>query len=158
MYLTAYSNYALRILMYCALHPNQLVRVEDIASAYGISRPHLLKAARHLGQLGYLRTLRGRTGGVQLERQAEDIIIGEVVRQTEFCGDFVECFNPASNTCPLIGLCRLSQLFRCALDAFFQELDKVTLSDMVASGSELLVRLHAEKRIEKPIRAAQKQP
>ena len=141
MRLTAYTNYALRTLMFCALHPGQTVRVEDVSQAYGISRAHLLKAARQLGQLGYLENTRGRSGGIRLGRPPESIVIGEVVRHTEEQDAFVECFNPGTNTCPLIGLCKVSLLFRTAISAFFTELDKVTLADMIANGPALLDRL-----------------
>lgn len=141
MRLTAYTNYALRTLMYCALHPDRIVRVEDVSQAYGISRAHLLKAAHQLGQLGYLENVRGRGGGIRLGRPAGAIIIGEVVRHTEPQDEFVECFNPGTNTCPLIGMCKVSLLFRTAVSAFFTELDKVTLADMVANGPALLNRL-----------------
>jgi len=148
--LTAYSNYALRTLMYCALHRDRLVRVQDVAEAYGISRAHLLKAARQLGQLGYLENVRGRTGGIRLDKAPEAIIVGEVVRHTEEQDEFVECFNAATNTCPLIGICRLSRLFRTALDAFFAELDKVTIADLVAHGPALLERLAPIESMREP--------
>lgn len=153
MKLTAYTNYALRTLMFCALHPGQLVRIEDVSSAYGISRAHLLKAARHLGQLGYLENIRGRSGGVRLGRAPEDIVIGEVVRHTEGDLELVECFNPDSNTCPLIGVCKLSVLFRTGLKAFFAELDKVTLADMIANGPVLIERLMANHATENRVEA-----
>jgi Rrf2 family nitric oxide-sensitive transcriptional repressor len=143
--LTAYTNYALRTLMYCALHPDKLVRIQDVADAHGISKAHLLKAARQLGQLGYLENVRGRTGGVRLGRPPERIIIGEVVRHTEGDLEVVECFNPATNTCPLIGVCKFSTLFRAGLRAFFGELDKVTLADMIANGPVLLERLESNR-------------
>ena len=152
MRLTAYTNYALRTLMFCALHPGQLVRIEDVSNAYGISRAHLLKAARQLGQLGYLENVRGRSGGVRLGRAPEDIVIGEVVRHTEGDLELVECFNPESNTCPLIGICKLSLLFRTGLQAFFAELDKYTLADMIANGSMLIDRLMANQATENRVR------
>jgi Rrf2 family nitric oxide-sensitive transcriptional repressor len=141
--LTAYTNYSLRTLMFCALHPGRIVRMEDVSDAYGISKAHLMKAARQLGQLGYLENLRGRTGGVRLGMAPKDIVIGEVVRHTEGDLELVECFNPDSNTCPLIGVCKLSLLFKTGLAAFFAELDKVTLADMIADRPVLLDRLGA---------------
>jgi len=124
-----------------------------VSSAYGISRAHLLKAARHLGQLGYLENIRGRSGGVRLGRAPEDIVIGEVVRHTEGDLELVECFNPDSNTCPLIGVCKLSVLFRTGLKAFFAELDKVTLADMIANGPVLIERLMANHATENRVEA-----
>lgn len=145
MRLTAYTNYALRTLVYCALHPGQLVRIQDVADAHGISKAHLLKAARQLGQLGYLENVRGRTGGVRLGMAPEDIVIGEVVRHTEGDLEVVECFNPGTNTCPLIGVCKLSTLFRTGLSAFFAELDKVTLADMITNGPVQLEQLNRHR-------------
>jgi Rrf2 family nitric oxide-sensitive transcriptional repressor len=127
--------------MYCALHPGQIVRIEDIARAFGISKAHLLKSARQMGQLGYLRTIRGRSGGVQLGMAAEQIIIGEVVRALEGASEVVECFNPATNACPLIGECKLTGLFRQGLEAFFRELDNVTLADVTQEPEALRNRL-----------------
>lgn len=141
MRLTAYTNYALRTLMFCALHPNQLVRIQDVSDAYGISRAHLLKAARQLRQLGYLENIRGRSGGVRLGMPKEKIIVGDIVRHTEGDLDLVECFNADTNTCPLIGVCKLSILFQTGLAAFLAELDKVTLADLVDDGPALLNRL-----------------
>lgn len=140
MRLTAYTNYALRILMFCALHPDQLVRVQDIADAYGISKAHLLKATRQLGQLGYLENVRGRNGGVRLSRPANEITIGQVAQKLEHDDLFVECFNTKTNTCPISGACKLTSVFRAGIDAFFEELNKVTLADAVADGPSLMDR------------------
>ena len=129
--------------MFCALHPDTLVRVEDVSSAYGISKAHLLKAARQLGQLGYLENHRGRAGGIRLAMAPGKIVIGEVVRHTEGNLELVECFNADTNTCPLIGVCKLSNLFRAGLRAFLAELDKVTLEDIATDRRKLLSRLGA---------------
>jgi Rrf2 family nitric oxide-sensitive transcriptional repressor len=127
--------------MFCALHPDEIVRVEDVSRAYGISKAHLLKATRQLGQLGYLENLRGRAGGIRLAMAPSKIIIGQVVRHTEGNLELVECFNAHTNTCPLIGVCKLSNLFRTALRAFLAELDKVTLEDIASDRRKLLSRL-----------------
>ncbi len=148
--LTAYTNYALRVLMFCALHPGRTVRVEDISNAYGISKAHLLKAARQLGQLGYLENLRGRTGGVRLAVSPDSIVIGEVVRHTEGDVELVECFNAETNTCPLIGVCGLSAAFKRGLAGFFAELDRTTLADVVADGPALLERLGSDAGADVP--------
>lgn len=127
--------------MYCALHPGQIVRIEDVANAFGISKAHLLKSARQMGQLGYLETIRGRSGGVQLGMPPDRIVIGEVVRALEGHSEIVECFNPATNTCPLIGECKLTGLFHRALQAFLAELDTVTLADVTRDPEGLRDRL-----------------
>jgi Rrf2 family transcriptional regulator, nitric oxide-sensitive transcriptional repressor len=137
MRLTSYTNYSMRILMYCAMHADATVTIADIARAFDISKAHLLKAARRLGQLGYLETTRGRGGGVKLAMAPRDISVGEVVRAMETSDDFVECFNAATNTCRLAGTCRLTGLLHAALEAFYRELDRSTLADLVGSEPRL---------------------
>jgi Rrf2 family nitric oxide-sensitive transcriptional repressor len=137
MRLTSYTNYSMRILMYCALHRGELVTIADIARDFDISRAHLLKAARRLGQLGYLQTMRGRSGGVQLAMEPPEISVGEVVRALETSDDFVECFNLETNSCRLAGTCRLTGMLRRALEAFYRELDGKTLADLVGQDKKL---------------------
>jgi len=62
MRLTAYTDYAFKVLMYLAIHRNRLVTVQEIASAYQISRSQLAKVVHRLGQAGLLDTSRGSQG------------------------------------------------------------------------------------------------
>lgn len=144
MKLTAFSNFALRSLMYTALKNGEPASVYDISKAYGISSNHLKKAASEMVAHGYLTTIQGRYGGYLLAKKPEDIVIGDVVRITEGNMELVECFNSNTNTCPLISVCRLSSLFKKALKAFMDVLDDVTLADIIARPKELKPLLQIE--------------
>ena len=72
---------------------------------------------------------------------AINIIIGDVVRLTEGPLDLVECFNPEKNTCPLIGICKLSRALQTATKAFMAVLDDLTLADIASNKGELLARI-----------------
>ncbi len=109
MHLTAFTNYALRTLMFAALKGDALSQVDEIARAHRIPRSHVVKCVHQLGRWGYIENLRGRGGGFRLARPAANITVGEVVRRTEDGLRLVECFDPASNTCPLCGACELSR-------------------------------------------------
>lgn len=137
MKLTAYTNYALRILMYTALNDGEVASIQDISKAYGISANHLKKAAAELAQHGYLTPHQGRYGGYALAKKPKQILVGDVVRITEGDLDLVECFDPQSNTCPLITVCKLSVLFKKALKAFLDVLDGVTLADLLSHPNEI---------------------
>jgi Rrf2 family nitric oxide-sensitive transcriptional repressor len=143
MKLTSYTNYALRSLQLAALHAPNLVRVEDVANIHKLSKPHIVKIVHELGKAGYLETLRGRNGGFRLAKPASSIIIGDVVRLTEGPLDVVECFNPATNTCPLMGICKLSRAMMKATDAFMAVLDDLTVADIASNKGELLERIQA---------------
>jgi Rrf2 family nitric oxide-sensitive transcriptional repressor len=141
MRLTSYTNYALRSLQLAALRAPSLVRVDDVVKVHGLARPHIVKIVHELGKAGLIETQRGRGGGFRLRRPAAEITVGEVVRLTEGSLDVVECFNRATNTCPLIGICRLSRAIAEATHAFLDVLDRVTIADIVANRGQLLDRI-----------------
>ena len=141
MKLTSYTNYALRSLQFAALHAPDLVRVDDVVRVHGLARPHIVKIVHALGQAGYLETVRGRGGGFRLARPADQINVGAVVRLMEGPLDIVECFNPEQNTCPLIGICRLSRALQTATQAFLAVLDDISIADIAANRGALLDRI-----------------
>jgi Rrf2 family nitric oxide-sensitive transcriptional repressor len=129
--MTQFSNFAIRILMYIALRADRPSAVPEIAKAYGASYNHLKKAAAELCRLGYLEAVRGRAGGFRLAKDPSAIRIGAVIRQTEGDVTLVECFDPSTNTCPLIATCQLRVALQEALGAFFAVLDSYTLADFI---------------------------
>ena len=131
MQLTAFSDYALRVLIYSAARPDSRCLTSDVATAFGISRHHVVKVVNELQHLGYLETTRGRDGGFRLAAAPERIRVGEIVRLTEGM-TLVECFDGDSNTCPLARACGLKGVLREAFDAFLAVLDRYSLADLVA--------------------------
>ena len=81
MRLTFYTDYALRLLMLVGLEPDRLVTIEEVADRFGISKNHLMKVAYQLGRAEYLKTVRGRNGGLCLGKAPDQIVVGEVVRK-----------------------------------------------------------------------------
>lgn len=141
MRLTQYSNFTLRTLQFIALRAPGIVTVDEVARAHRISKAHLVKVAHELGRRGYIETIRGRRGGMRLARPAEQITVGEVIRWTEAPLELVECFNPVTNTCPLLGACHLSRGIQRALRAFLSVLDDMTIADIAINRDTLLGRL-----------------
>ena len=133
MRLTHWTDYTLRVLMYCAACQlrDRLVTITEIADSHAISRSHLTKIVHQLGQQGLLETTRGRGGGMRLCKPAAQINVGAVVRQTETDFAMVECFDPDSNQCSLSQRCRLKAVLHQATSSFLAVLDGVTLADLV---------------------------
>jgi Rrf2 family nitric oxide-sensitive transcriptional repressor len=131
MRLTTKTNLAARVLMFCAVHKDEIVRSSDIATACNASGNHLAQVVHQLHLHGYVMTQRGRSGGLRLGRDMNDISIGHLFRIFESTVPFAECFAPNTNTCPLSDSCRLRKYIERALEAFYNELDTVTLADLV---------------------------
>jgi Rrf2 family nitric oxide-sensitive transcriptional repressor len=129
MRLTTFSDYALRVLMYAAAAGDRLITIEETARAYSISRAHLMKVVNILTRTGYIRGVRGRSGGFTLARPPQDINLGAVVRATEPDFGLVECFA-TGNQCIITKRCRLPNVLNEALTAFVSTLDRYTLADL----------------------------
>lgn len=137
MKLTLYTDYALRMLIFLAVHDGRPATVSDVAKAYGLSRNHLLKVALNLGRLGYVRTARGRSGGISLAVPPEDINLGKVLRAMEDGFALVECLGPGGGGCIISPACRLKGIVSKAVEAFLAVFDTHTLADL--AGNSLLL-------------------
>lgn len=136
MKLTDYTDYALRTLIYIAVHPDRLATIQQIADSFGIPKNHLVKIVHRLGQEGFLHTLRGRSGGIQLNRPASKIGVGDVIRTMEPDFGMVECFR-TGNECLITPVCGLKGVLRDALQAYFDVLDQHTLEDLIRKPNAL---------------------
>lgn len=130
MYITRYTDYSLRVLMYLALKGEEISTIAEIAESYDISKNHLMKVVQELNNKGYLIAVRGKNGGLRLNGRPEDINIGTLVRDTEQDLAIVECFNNAQS-CAITPACQLKMVFAQALEAFFNVLDQYSLADLL---------------------------
>jgi Rrf2 family nitric oxide-sensitive transcriptional repressor len=130
MRLTTFSDYALRVLMYAAAAGDRLITIEETAKVYNISRAHLMKVVNILTRTGYLKGVRGRSGGFTLAKPPEAINLGAVVRATEPDFALVECFA-TGNHCIITKRCQLPDVLNEALNAFVDTLHRYTLADIM---------------------------
>ena len=144
MRLTQQTNYAVRTLIYCAANPDKPSKVADIAASFDMSETHLFKILKVLVDAGFIRTIRGRNGGIMLGRPAERITVGEVVRAAEESFLLAECFDSGRRDCPLITSCGFNGLLHEALEAFMAVLDDHTIADLAADRSNIRVLLQLD--------------
>ena len=131
MQLTYYTDYSLRVLMYLAIRRGLIANISEIAECYGISRNHLVKVVHNLARGGFIKSYRGKGGGIELARDLKEINIGEVVRYTEGPLKPVECFDVERNRCVIANVCGLADVIAEACNSFFATLDRYTLADLV---------------------------
>ncbi len=126
MKLTKQTDFALRTLLYLAKQDNgKRVYAQEIADAYDMPINHLTKIVNKLSVLGYIRTYRGRSGGIELGRALAEIRIRDVIV------DFEPSLSPADcKNCLLHGDCKLQHHLKTASDAFLDALGEKTLADI----------------------------
>jgi Rrf2 family nitric oxide-sensitive transcriptional repressor len=137
MRLTTLSDYALRVLMFAAAAGDRLITIEETAKTYDISRAHLMKVVNILTRAGFIKGVRGRSGGFTLAKPAEAINIGAVVRTTEPDFALVECFA-TGNRCMITKRCQLPEVLNEALSAFISTLDRYTLADIMLGKGDFI--------------------
>jgi Rrf2 family nitric oxide-sensitive transcriptional repressor len=130
MRLSKTTNYAIRILLDCAVADPNLVKVAEISERRDITLQNTFKIVHLLSRAGFIRAVRGRHGGVRLARPASDIRIGDVVRAMEIL--HLEIEREEGERSGAQGqLAALDQLFDNALGAFISVLDEHTLDQMI---------------------------
>lgn len=129
--MSLHADYSLRVLIYLGSHPRRASSTLEISRAYGISRHHLVRVMHTLAEHGYVELMPGRRGGVKLSRDPGEIRLGQVVRDAEFNMRLVECFDAATNTCPITKVCGLKSHLRDALEAFLADLNRHTLAELL---------------------------
>lgn len=133
MRLTKQTNYALRMLMYCAAKQDDLSRIPEIAKAHAVSKLFLFKILQQLVEAGFMQTVRGRNGGVKLARPATEISVADVVKITEDNFSMAECFDNTDTDCPLVNFCGLNVVLKKALNSFFDVLSMTSIADLQRS-------------------------
>lgn len=130
MRLSTFSDYSLRVLMYLGVQDDRLVTIAEIAAVHDISKSHLMKVVHLLGLNGHIETVRGKGGGMRLARPPREIVVGDVIRQSESDFAMAECFAGHS-ACRISGGCGLPSILNEALSAMFLVLDGYTLADLL---------------------------
>ncbi|ROR13564.1 nitric oxide-sensing transcriptional repressor NsrR [Erwinia sp. JUb26] len=134
MQLTSFTDYGLRALIYLASLPEgQMTSISEVTDTYGVSRNHMVKIINQLSRAGYIAAMRGKNGGIRLGRPAEEIVIGQVVRDMEP----LQLVNCHSDFCHITSACRLKKALHDAVQSFLRELDNYTLADLVEDNHPL---------------------
>lgn len=126
MQLTRHTDYALRLLIQLAGNGGVRVSIAEVSETQHISRSHLMKIANDLCHAGFIRTVRGRGGGIELARPAAEINIGAVVTAMEPHGAMVDCCD-----CRLVTRCGLPGVLAEGMRAFVESLSRHSLADIV---------------------------
>ncbi len=143
MKLSRFTEYSLRVLIYLGLRQDNRSTIKEIASAFAISRNHLMKVVSHLVRSGYVDARRGPGGGLALARPAESINLAQLVHDLEEDMNLVECFD-TPDYCVIQPVCRLRKALATALDAYIQALGQFTLQDLLQPAGELELLLAIE--------------
>jgi len=135
MPLTTQTDYALRTLMYLAARSGRAT-VADVAGLFGISANHVAKVVNQLSRYGYIRSVRGIGGGIELAQQPDTIRLGEVVERFEGNLHLLDCVA-TENVCAIQSFCKLKGVLAEAERLQVEYLNSVTLADVAPTRRQL---------------------
>jgi Rrf2 family protein len=131
VHITAKADYALRAALELAAAEGRPAKGDDIASAQEIPAQFLTQILLDMRHAGLVRSQRGREGGYWLDRPADRISLGEVIRAVE--GPLASVHGDAPEALAYPGPSKALQTVWIALRANLRAvLDEVTLADVVA--------------------------
>ncbi|MEX0585460.1 MAG: Rrf2 family transcriptional regulator [Pirellulales bacterium] len=135
MPLTTQTDYALRTLMFLAARSGRAT-VSEVAGLFGISVHHVAKVVNQLARQGYIRSVRGIGGGIELARLPEEVRIGEVVERFEGNLHLLDCVA-MDNVCSIQSFCKLKGVLAEAERVQLEYLNTVTLADVAPTRRQL---------------------
>ena len=139
MQLTLFTDYSMRALIYLSSHTNRVCTIKDISTTFGISHNHMVKVVHKLARLGYIKSSKGRNGGLKLAKDPNEIGLRQLLTELETSFNLVESFSTNHNTCQIILVCRLKNILHEALLSFLCTLEKYTLADVVINPSTFTI-------------------
>ena len=137
MRITNFADYSLRVLIYLAAKQERS-SIAEVSKAFGISENHLAKIVHKLSTLGYVHSIRGKHGGIELGVDPAKINLGKIIVDLEPDFDIAECFNKDRDVCIISPACRLKTYFNKAKKAFLATLGRYTLANVIKNKSELV--------------------
>lgn len=144
MQLTHFTDLGLRVLMYLSHQDReQSVTISEIAERFDVSRNHLVKVVHFMSQQGWLKTTRGKGGGLALAHPLASYRLGDTIQRLEGLQEVIDCEHPA---CALQHDCQLKHVLDEALARFLEELNRHTLADILpANTRQAIIKLHLLK-------------
>ncbi|MDR2467694.1 MAG: Rrf2 family transcriptional regulator [Spirochaetaceae bacterium] len=130
MRISTKGRYSLIALLYIALlKKGNYASAREISDATGISEGYLEQLFIALRKSGIIQGVRGPQGGYFLERDANYIAVGEILRSVEGSLSPTECVN--SRSCPNEQTCSSRQTWDNLNEGIRSFVDSITLADLV---------------------------
>lgn len=129
MQLTKQTDFAFRVLIYLASKKEgELSNIQMISERYAISKSHLMKVVQKLVSHGLITSIRGKQGGILLEKELHEITLRQVIELMETTLTPVNCDAPL---CKINDVCQLKTYLNQAQTLYLTYLEQFTLEDIV---------------------------
>lgn len=132
MKISTKGRYALRLMLDLALHDTgENIALKTIAKRQGISGKYLEQIIGILTKAGFVKSVRGSSGGYRLSKKPEEYTVGDILRLTEGSLAPVSCVENGTVVCDKAETCVTVSVWKELNDAINNVVDNITLADLV---------------------------
>ena len=132
MKISTKGRYALRMMLDLAIYDTgEPVSLKDIAKRQEISEKYLEQIISVLNKAGFVRSIRGASGGYVLRRKPKEYTVGDILRLTEGSLSPVACVGEESEECVRSGDCVTVMVWEKLDKAINDVVDNISLQDLV---------------------------
>lgn len=130
MRLTRQSEVAIEVLATCARAGGRTVRTMEAAEVAATSKDHAAHVVNDLVHEGFLKTMRGRQGGITLAVPATEILLGDVLRRMQ--SDLVRHAEVRETDEPETASMAFAAIVGAAEATFLTFMDRFSVADLVS--------------------------
>ncbi|WP_192798215.1 RrF2 family transcriptional regulator [Brucella intermedia] len=130
MRLNRQSEIAIGILATCARAAGRIIRTMEAAETAATTRDHAAHVVNDLVHEGFLKTMRGRQGGIALAVPATEILLGDVLRRMQ--PDLVRHAEVRGADEPATANTAFNAIVGAAEATFLTFMDRFTVADLVS--------------------------
>lgn len=143
MKISTKGRYGLRVMIDLATHGcEKRIPLREISERQNITIKYLEQIITPLLKAEYVISYRGNSGGYQLNKPAESITVGEIIRTMEGSLAPVTCLEGDINRCPQKDTCQTLPVWENLERLIEDYLDGITLSDLMQGKHETCSLTH----------------
>lgn len=132
MMISTKGRYALRVMLDLASQPaEEYISLKAISDRQEVSMKYLEAIVANLSKAGMLASLRGKSGGYRLNKDASAYSVGDVLRAAEGELNTVNCLEESKGGCNRAGECLTLPLWQKLDQIVADYLDSVNLRDLL---------------------------
>lgn len=131
MYISKFTDYTFRCLIYLAKNNERLCTVEELSKSLNISGNHTKKIVHNLAKGNFITSIKGRAGGIKLGHKPENINIADIIIHCKEIDTVIECYKDRSSCCFFKNGCKLKGIIDTSINEFINNLKKHTLADII---------------------------
>ena len=132
MRISTKGRYGLRVMIDLAAHyDEEYISLKDIATRLNITIKYLEQIVIPLNKAGFLKSMRGNSGGYCLAKEPHEYKVGDILRVMEGNLSPVECASIGDIECPMADSCGTVDFWK-GLDKVINEyIDSFSLQDLI---------------------------